>query len=137
MCRATAAGGRRCPGCRGERRREYQRLRYARLKADTTPQPTASPAPAPGEVLIAELRRGQAVTAAALDTAITQLRRRTRGTDSDVEAAYTAAVLAHGAVLRDIATARIAAAYRTHAVDDDACDAEAQAMRAEAEANRS
>lgn len=33
MCRATVEGGRRCPSCKGERNRAYQRARYAAQKA--------------------------------------------------------------------------------------------------------
>ena len=35
MCRAVVEGGRRCPCTRGDRRRAYQRLRYAARQAAT------------------------------------------------------------------------------------------------------
>jgi hypothetical protein len=126
MCRAVAAGGRRCPGCRGENRRAYQRRRYAALKAATTTAPPArtrsAPHPEPAEPA---LHRQRVLTAAAVDAALTALRDPDHGTDPDVEAAYTAAVLAHGAVLRDIAADRIDAAYQAHGVDDASCHTEA------------
>ena len=35
MCRAVVEGGRRCPCTRGDRRRAYQRMRYAARQAAT------------------------------------------------------------------------------------------------------
>lgn len=42
MCRGIAEGGRRCPSCRGEYNRAYQRARYAAKKAASKSTPPAS-----------------------------------------------------------------------------------------------
>jgi hypothetical protein len=129
MCRATSAGGRRCPGCRGDRRRAYQRLRYATRQqpaaAKTDPPDARLETPAGGP---AELETRRAASAAAVEAALVALRDPVHGHDAAVEHAYAEAVLCHGAVLRDIADARIEAAYRSHGVDDAACRAEAAAL---------
>lgn len=48
MCRDLSCGGRRCPSSRGERKRAYQRARYAAVKTVTRRTPTVSPPTDPG-----------------------------------------------------------------------------------------
>lgn len=136
MCRATAAGGRRCPGCRGDRRRAYQRLRYAARHAAT-----AEAAPGPSVVDTAEsasaphnLEARRAASAAAVESALIALRDPDRGQDPAAEQAYADAVLSHGAILRDITAAKIDAAYLAHGIDDASCQAEAAALNREIDA---
>lgn len=113
MCRAVVEGGRRCPCTRGDRRRAYQRLRYAARQAATAAvgEHTTATVDDPSSAEPSSLEQRCAETAAAVDEALTALRDADRSGDPDVHEAYLNAVLDHGAVLRDIADQKIERAY--------------------------
>ena len=133
MCRAVDAGGRRCPCTRGDRRRAYQRMRYAARQAaiattggDSTPVAAAST-----ETASEALEQRRAETAAAVNNALTALRDPDRSSDPDVHDAYLTAVLDHGAVVRDIAEQKIERTYAERGLDDASVAAETAAVAAE------
>ena len=135
MCRAVVEGGRRCPYTRGDRRRAYQRMRYAARQAATAAVGEHTTAtvddPSSAEPSILEQRRAE--TTAAVDEALTALRDADRSGDPDVHEAYLNAVLDHGAVLRDIADQTIERAYAEHRLDDASVRAETAAVAEELE----
>lgn len=133
MCREIANGGRRCPCSRGDRRRAYQRMRYAaRQAAAAAPATTETPdlAPSRQAATLAELEQRRTQTAAAVDGALAALRDPERSSDPDVHDAYLDAVLDHGAVIRDIAHHYIDAAYAEQGFDEASVNAEAAAVAA-------
>ncbi|GAT07716.1 hypothetical protein H7I77_09805 [Mycolicibacterium novocastrense] len=128
MCRAIAEGGRRCPCTRGDRRRAYQRLRYAVGKAATaavatTGHDTADTA-GTGTAL-QELQQRRVATTRAVNDALALIREPSRTLTAEDRATYTSAVVDHGTVLRDIATHKIEQAFIDHGVDDASVVAEA------------
>ena len=135
MCCAVVEGGRRCPYTRGDRRRAYQRMRYAARQAATAAVGEHTTAtvddPSSAEPSILEQRRAE--TTAAVDEALTALRDADRSGDPDVHEAYLNAVLDHGAVLRDIADQTIERAYAEHRLDDASVRAETAAVAEELE----
>jgi hypothetical protein len=128
MCRAVLDGGRRCPCTRGDRRRAYQRMRYAARQAggtaahDDTAAETCEAEPATAS------QDRRADTTAAVDTALAALRDDQRGDDPAVHEAYLAAVLDHGAALRNAAALEIERAYVDRGLDDAAVEAETTAV---------
>ena len=133
MCRAVDEGGRRCPCTRGDRRRAYQRMRYAARQAaiaatdgDSTPTAAAST-----ETASEALEQRRTKTAAAVDDALTALRDPARSSDPEVHDAYLNAVLDHGAVVRDIAEQKIERAYAERGLDDASVNAETATVAAE------
>jgi hypothetical protein len=129
MCREIVNGGRRCPCSRGDRRRAYQRMRYAvrqttplspagDLHTDSTHDPEAAPT-------LTDLRQRRAATTAAVNEALIALRDPDRSADPDVHEAYLNAVLEHGAVVRDIANHHIEQTYAERGLDDASVTAEA------------
>ncbi|ANE83440.1 hypothetical protein A7U43_28420 (plasmid) [Mycobacterium adipatum] len=136
MCRAVLDGGRRCPCTRGDRRRAYQRMRYAARQAAAA---AGAPDPAPRDTDGAEqadsitLQDRRSTTAAAIDSALVALRDPDRSSDPDVHEAYLNAVLDHGAVVRDVAGQRIENTYAERGLDDASVGAEATAVAAELE----
>lgn len=138
MCREIVNGGRRCPCSRGDRRRAYQRIRYATRQtavgvpvADGTSPAAAATTPAdskPKGATLADLEQRRETAAAAVDEARTVLRDPDRSNDPDVQEAYLNAVLTHGSVVRDIAHRNIDQAYADRGLDDAAVSAEAAAV---------
>ena len=135
MCRAVVEGGRRCPCTRGDRRRAYQRLRYAARQAATAAveEHTTATVDDPSSAEPSSLDQRRAETAAAVDEALTALRDADRSGDPDVHEAYLNAVLDHGAVLRDIADQKIERAYAERRLDDASVSAETAAVAEELE----
>ena len=135
MCRAVVEGGRRCPCTRGDRRRAYQRLRYAARQAATAAvgEHTTATVDDPSSAEPSSLEQRRAETTAAVDEALTALRDADRSGDPDVHEAYLNAVLDHGAVLRDIADQKIERAYAEHRLDDASVSAETAAVAEELE----
>ena len=135
MCRAVVEGGRRCPCTRGDRRRAYQRLRYAARQAATAAveEHTTATVDDPSSAEPSSLDQRRAETAAAVDEALTALRDADRSGDPDVHEAYLNAVLDHGAVLRDIAEQKIERAYGERGLDDASVSAETAAVAEELE----
>ena len=132
MCRAVLDGGRRCPCTRGDRRRAYQRMRYAaRQAAAAADELCESEAAVQTDSITSQDRR--ATTAAAVDSALAALRDPERSSHPDVHDAYLYAVLDHGAVVRDVAGQRIENAYAERGLDDASVEAEAAAVAAELE----
>lgn len=136
MCRAKAVGGRRCPCCRGDRRRAYQRLRYALQKAeDDATNPPIAPIPddALDDLTEDELEQRRLDTAATLDAALTAYRATPHhDATPDVLDAYATAVIEHGAALRDLALHRAEQDLQQHNVDDHAIAARATDIAATA-----
>ena len=130
MCRAVVDGGRRCPCTRGDRRRAYQRMRYAARQAAAAHAYEHTPATADdsGTAALSTLEQRRSETAAAVDEALTALRDPDRGSDPDVHEAYLNAVLDHGAVIRDITSQTIDQAYAARGLDDASVSAEATAV---------
>ena len=130
MCRSVVEGGRRCPCSGGAHRRAYQRAQYALQRANAVG--AAAPTPAPPVV---------AVTDAAEPTVAAPVWRDPEPTRREAEAAllvlrgvtsespryrlpeevqrYHAAVLSHGAVLRDNVLAAAQDAWTEAGVADD------------------
>ncbi|MDO2394800.1 hypothetical protein QRB38_13365 [Mycobacterium avium subsp. hominissuis] len=132
MCRAVVEGGRRCPCTRGDRRRAYQRMRYAARQAAATATQdahtdTGAETASAESSLAVEDRRAE--TAAAVDAALAALRE--HNDDPAVGEAYLAAVLDHGTVLRDTAAHKIEQAYAARGLDDAAVEAETAAVAEE------
>ncbi|MGD9622255.1 MAG: hypothetical protein AB7G47_19700 [Mycolicibacterium sp.] len=132
MCRALSEGGRRCPCTNGDRRRAYQRMRYAARKAaqtdatDTTTPPEAQHTGEAAAPTALTARRQDTARAAA--EALAAIRAAPNPNNPDLHAAYTAALIDHGAVLRDLATGHIDAELHRHGLDDAAITAEAAAF---------
>lgn len=129
MCRDITHGGRRCPCSRGDRRRAYQRLRYATSKSAAATTPTVAENDSdtttePSETPLVALRQRRTETARAAHDALTALREPDKANDPAVQDAYAAAVLDHGAVLRDITDHHIATELTREGLDDAAIDAE-------------
>ena len=135
MCRAVVEGGRRCPCTRGDRRRAYQRMRYAARQAATAAveEHTTATVDDASSAEPSSLEQRRAETTAAVDEALTALRDADRSGDPDVHEAYLNAVLDHGAVLRDIADQKIERAYAEHRLDDASVSAETAAVAEELE----
>jgi hypothetical protein len=135
MCRAVVEGGRRCPCTRGDRRRAYQRLRYAARQAATatTEGHTTAAVDELGQTALAALEQRRGQTSAAVDEALTALRDPEHSGDPDVHEAYLNAVLDHGAVLRDISDQKIERAYAERGLDDASVSAETAAVAEELE----
>lgn len=134
MCRAVLDGGRRCPCTRGDRRRAYQRMRYAARQAAAAAaatEPCESESAEQTDSITSQDRR--ATTAAAVDSALAALRDPERSSHPEVHDAYLNAVLDHGAVVRDVAGQRIENAYAQRGLDDASVEAEAAAVAAELE----
>lgn len=130
MCRSIAEGGRRCPCANGDRRRAYQRLRYAARKAADTDATNSAASPetpnAAGSPSPTELAARRQETAAAAAQALSAIR--ADPTNADLHPVYTAAVIDHGTVLRDLATTQIDAELHRQGLDDVAIAAEAAAF---------
>lgn len=127
MCRAAVDGGRRCPCTNGDRRRAYQRVRYAARKAAAAAPPDQPAAPV-GQTVTCALGSGEqrrAATTASINEALATLRDPARGDHPEVQQAYLSAVLDHGAVIRDSAGEKIARLYVEHRLDDASVSAEA------------
>ena len=135
MCRAVVEGGRRCPCTRGDRRRAYQRLRYAARQAAPAAagEHTTATVDDPSSAESSSLEQRRAQTASAVDEALTALRDADRSGDPDVHEAYLSAVLDHGAVLRDVADQKIERAYAERRLDDASVSAETAAVAEELE----
>ena len=138
MCRAVVDGGRRCPCTRGDRRRAYQRMRYAARQAAAAAPPasdehTVAATADPDTTALSALEQRRTVTAAAVNEALTVLRDPDRSCDPDVHEAYLDAVLEHGAVVRDIADHKIDQAYAERGLNDASVNAEAAAIAPELE----
>ncbi|OHU98199.1 hypothetical protein BKN37_21070 [Mycobacterium talmoniae] len=136
MCRSKDRGGRRCPCCRGDRRRAYQRLRYALQKAEQNhldPTPPDNPddpstdSP-PSTQTGPDLEQRRLDTAHTLDTALAAYRANPRGATPQVIDAYAGAVIAHGAALRDLALHQAEQNLQHHGLDDTAAAARAAAI---------
>ncbi|HEX9176403.1 MAG TPA: hypothetical protein VF874_10065 [Mycobacterium sp.] len=138
MCRAVVDGGRRCPCTRGDRRRAYQRMRYAARQAAAAAPPasdehTVAATADPDTTALSALEQRRTVTAATVNEALTVLRDPDRSCDPDVHEAYLDAVLEHGAVVRDIADHKIDQAYAERGLNDASVNAEAAAIAPELE----
>ncbi|SUA31454.1 Uncharacterised protein [Mycolicibacterium fortuitum] len=130
MCRSQTDGGRRCPCARGDRRRAYQRLRYALRTAQSAPtdtdqlDPTNPAAPTKHQATGEDFDHNHRSTRAAADAALNALR--TNLTDPQTRAEYLNALLDHGAALRDRAEPKLEAALLAHGLDDASIAAEAE-----------
>ena len=118
----------------GDRRRAYQRMRYAARQAAAT----EGSAPQLRSTTTTKARPHQPPRApgrdrAAVDEVLTALKDPDRCSDSDVQEAYLNAVLHHGAALRDITDQKINQVYAQRGLDDVSVNAETAAVAAELE----